>query len=126
VNAMKPSLAPLTSGPVPCANAPPGRAVLIAPNIAAVPAPALRNARRSIARAVRPVPWFFVAIDLVILWFAAPRREQKTAIAGHVSVPSTAALPVRPVVGPWQTLYKRRAKSVFPERCVRSADCQTA
>src|SRR3954470_15415982 len=46
VSAMKPSLAPLTSGPAACAKAPDGNCARAAPSNAAVPALAFRNPRR--------------------------------------------------------------------------------
>src|SRR5689334_10495756 len=46
VSAMKPSLAPFTSGPAPCAKAPAGKFSLAAARSAAVPLAVLRSSRR--------------------------------------------------------------------------------
>ena len=57
VSAMKPSFAPFTSGPAPCANAPAGRFIFAAASKAAVPAASFRNSRRSIRRFEMLVPF---------------------------------------------------------------------
>ena len=109
VSAMKPSLAPFTSGPAPCANAPPGNCVCTAPSSAAVLAVPLRNLRRSID--FRPVS--FVVIVFVVLSglvslrppsrFPCVSFANKKAAAckwAFIGLLQVSGVACRPVVGP--------------------------
>lgn len=94
VKAMKPSLAPFTSGPAVCAKAPPGKFSRAAASNAAVPAPALSSARRLILTPVVPCFVVFVIVSVVlstVLLPGSPRyaspgpppKKQKAAPEAH-------------------------------------------
>src|SRR3954464_12951816 len=65
VSAMKPSLAPFTSGPAPCANAPAGKFSLAAASNAAIPPVAFRSWRR--LRPRREVGWVGFVMGIIVL-----------------------------------------------------------
>src|SRR5947209_5810903 len=114
VSAMKPSLAPFTSGPAPCANAPEGNCVCAAPSSAAVPALALRNDRRLMVLLPVPLvrrsvvmsglPSLVLVVWVLISLLTRPARvgfsQQKSRSLRREEPPQDSGVAMWPFVGP--------------------------
>src|SRR6476659_3526914 len=126
VSAMKPSLAPFTSGPAACAKAPDGNCACAAPSSAAVPALAFRNPRR-----LMPLFRLLLVIVSVILWFEtllltpgtrwSPDPQKNRSPKSALSASPGQRRCLRPVIGPdTEAWFRRRLvpynSSVMPAR----------
>src|ERR1041385_955946 len=128
VSAMKPSLAPLTSGPAPCAKAPDGNCACAAPSRAAVPALALRNDRRLMLLVRRSLVIVSLPSLVWFPWLTHPARvdfsQQKKPLPEAAVPPQDSGFASWPVVGPHaharastcgRALFKRRASAAPSE-----------